>query len=132
MHLRAGLATSLIFPLLLVGCSPATQITATSWEASPDGEWVTRVARYDTAGPGNNSVFEVVEMKRRSADKGADLLTIDEGGVLPDELNGSPVITLHWRDRTHLQIGYRAGEIDHQVVKVANVSVETRRLAVQR
>jgi hypothetical protein len=132
MHLRTFLAASLILPLLLVGCSRATQITATTWEASPGGEWVTRVARYDTTGPGSNSLIEIVEMKRRSADKGADLLTVDEGGVSPDELKISPVITLHWRDRTHLEIGYRAGEIDHQVVKAANVVVETRRFAVQR
>ena len=128
MHLRAAVATSLALPMLLVGCSPATQITATPWQASPNGEWVTRVARYDTVGPGLDYLGEVVELKRRTAEKGADLLTLNEGNVPPEELKGSPMITVHWRDQTHLQISYRAGEIEHQVVKVADVFVETRRV----
>lgn len=74
---------------------------------------------------------EVVELKRRTAEGGAHLLTVDESNVLPAELKGSPVITVKWRDRTHLEIGYRAGEIDHQVSKVADVFVETQRMAGQ-
>jgi len=118
--------------MLAVGCSPATKIAATAWKVSPDGEWLTRVARYDSAGPGINALYEEVELKRRSTDKGVALLTLDEGSVLPDDLKGPPVITLQWRDPSHLEIAYRAGEIDHQIVKVADVSVETRRAAVQR
>src|SRR5438270_1320540 len=129
MDLRAVLATSLILPVLLAGCAPAQQVTATAWEASPDGEWLARVARYDTVGPGINSLYETVQLKRRSADKGAELLTLDEGEVLGEKLKGSRIIMLHWRDRTHLEIGYRAGEILHQVVKVDDVFVETRRSA---
>src|SRR3954452_17778010 len=128
MDLRAVLATSLILPVLLAGCSPAQQVTATAWDASPDGEWLARVARYDTVGPGMNSLYEIVQLKRRSADKGAEL-TLDEGEVPGEKLKGSPIVTLHWRDRTHLEIGYRAGEILHQVVKVDYVFVETRRSA---
>jgi len=130
MHQRALLASSLVLPVLLFGCSPATKITATPWQASPDGEWVARVARYDTVGPGLDDLHEIVELRRRTADKGADLFSVDEGGVPPDELKGPPVITLHWRDRTHLEIDYRAGKIDHQVVKVAGLTIETRKLAV--
>jgi len=108
-------------------CSPATEFTATPWQASPNGEWLTRVARYDTIGPGINSLYETVELKRRATGKGVKLLTLDEGSVMPTQLKGPPVITIRWRDANHVELAYRAGEVVYQVGKAANVFVEARR-----
>ena len=127
MNSRSLLATALLLPVSVAGCSPATEFTATPWQTSPDGEWLTRVARYDTVGPGINGLGETVELKRNATNKGVVVLSLDEGDVLPDRLKGPPVITLRWRDPNHLAIAYRAGTVIHQIVKADHVFVETSR-----
>ena len=127
MSLRSLLARTLLLSVSLGGCSPATEFTATPWQTSTNGEWLTRVARFDTVGPGNNSLYETVELKRSATNKGVAILTLDEGSELPDRLKGPPVITLRWRDPSHLAIAYRAGTVIHQIVKADHVFVETSR-----
>jgi hypothetical protein len=131
MSLHEILAKIVVPALLLLSCSPASIVTATPWMAPPDREWSTRIVKHDNDGPGINSLYESVELKRYTATKGMHILTIDEGDLSGDELRGPAIITLHWRDDASLEINYRAGNAG-PVSQVPNLLIEARPLVVQR
>ncbi len=121
MMKRRGYAGLCLATALLASCS-ATQETASPWAKSPNGEWLTRIARSDTAGPGINFLAETVQIKRANADETVDLLTLVEN-------DGGAKIRLWWRDPTHLVIGYLHAEVTFQAIKLGELSIETRELA---
>lgn len=103
---------------LLVGCS-ATEVTETTWSASPGGEWLTRIVREDTSGPGNSYLAETVQLKRRTAEKPVDVLTLSQN-------HGPATIKVIWRDPTNLTLDHTGGTVVFQVVKLGELSIETR------
>ena len=130
MSLRVTLIQTLALANLLMGCSPATTVTQTAWSDSPDRQWLTRIVRYDTVGPGINGRYEVVKLLRRSTNKTVEILALDERKLTHQQLNGPPIILLHWDNPNRLEIRYRDGSVARPIAKVAELSVEIRRSAV--
>jgi len=122
MRLRACMIALSVLALAQA-CSPATTITNTPWVASPDGQWLTRITRYDTAGPGIDGLYETVQLKRRSASQEVEVFTLDEGALDASQLRGPPIITMRWNDTHHLEIKFRAGEAVHHFSRVTDVFV---------
>ena len=126
-RLTVALARIIVPAVLLLGCTPATIDTSTPWTASPDGQWLTRVTRSDTAGPGINALYESVELKRRTVTGSVPIFILDEGGLSGDQLKNTEIITLLWSDRSHLRIAYSGGDVLLLVPKIGDLSIEARR-----
>jgi hypothetical protein len=130
MNAFASLTGTAFLGFLLAGCT-SSEVTETDWTASPNGQWLTRITRLDVAGPGNNALHETVQLKQLSASEPIDILSLDEGRLTGDQLNGPAIIKVRWRDPTHLELNYSGGEVVFQAVKVANLSIETIRAGAQ-
>lgn len=99
-----------------------SETTATPWQPSPSGEWLTRRVKKDVSGPGNNFLDETVQVKRPGSDKAVSVMALDEG-------TGPAVLKLQWRDASNLVIMYANGRVEFQVAKVDGLQIETLPLA---
>jgi hypothetical protein len=113
---------NLLAALVVLGGCSATDVTQTSWTASPTGDWQSRIERSETAGPGAGYLAETVQVKQRSGDKSVDVFTLEE-------MNGSGKIELRWQDPNHLQVAYANGSVIFQAAKVGNLTIQAVPLA---
>lgn len=111
-----------VFALAALCACSATQVAETPWLPSPSGEWLTRIERSDTSGPGAGDLSETVQIRARASDKPVNVLTLGE-------MNGHARIELHWLDPTHLEIAYANGHIRFQAVKLGNLAITAVPLA---
>lgn len=111
---------SLFVAVGLSACS-ATEITHTQWMPSPTGEWLTRIERRDTSGPGAGDLNESVQLRRKGVDGPTTVLTISEQ-------TGPASIKVKWLSPERLQLTITGGTIDFQAVRLSNVAIDTVQL----
>lgn len=117
---RQTASFTLAFGALALGACSANDTTKTAWSSSPGGEWLTRIVRNDTSGPGNNYLSETVQLKRRTAKETVNILTLED--------NSRPArIELHWREPTQLTLEHTGGAVVFQVARVGELAIETRK-----
>lgn len=101
--------------MALAACS-ATEVRQSEWAKSPSGRWETRLVERDTSGPGNNSLYKDVEVRRIGADEGIRVLTIDEG-------QGASGVSLRWRSQTRLDVTYESAPLLFQVARLGELTI---------
>lgn len=101
--------------LALAACS-ATEARHSSWAKSPSGQWETRLVERDTSGPGNNSLYKDVEVRRIGADEGVRVVTIDEG-------QGASKVKLRWKSQNHLDVTYQSAPLLLQVARLGELTI---------
>ena len=94
------LATALSF--LLGGCESPTRTIWSAQSKSPDGKWLALAHTENTAGPGINAQYTIVELKQNFAKaKPIQILTFDE------DQNGVKIVSMSWENPSHLRITYQ-------------------------
>lgn len=88
---------------------------------SPTGEWLTRIERKDTSGPGAGDLSESVQMRSKGAVGPATILTISEQ-------HGAASIKVKWLSPARLQLTISGGTIVFQAVRIADVVIDTVQL----
>ena len=111
------LLTSTVAAVLSACSGCATENTHTSWAPSPARDWLTRIERSDTAGPGVGYLADTVQISQPGVERPIDVFTMEE-------LYGPGKITLRWRDPAHLQVSYAGGNVIFQAVKLQNITIE--------
>jgi len=105
----------LLTACLLVACS-ATQVRESAWARSPGGQWETRLVERDTSGPGNNSLYKDLEVRRVGADKGVRVVTLDEG-------QGASRVSVRWTSQSHLEVFYERAPLVLQVARQGELTI---------
>jgi hypothetical protein len=109
--------------LFAVGCEQKPDIIWAFEARSPDGALVARVENLSLEGPiiGYNETHVTLQQLFKSGDRGApvDILSFNEN-------NPSDVyVTLHWRDKSHLDMGYKGAHLEFQAVKAFDIEIST-------
>ena len=72
----------------------------------------------NTSGPGNNSLYKDVEVRRVGAEEPVRIVTLDEG-------QGASRVKLRWKSQSRLEVSYEGAPLLLQVVRVGELTIAT-------
>jgi hypothetical protein len=104
--------------LLITGCQDKSLI-ASSTKLSPDGVMLATAQTEGYGGPGTAAGITTVSLGNRNAERGADILSIEQNDSRSDH------ISLDWPKERTLRITVRDAQVNFQAVKSGGVSIET-------